>query len=537
MSPTDSSEQSFLRQQGMQVTLSLDGGRAIMAHDAAVASIRDRIAHGVLHPGDQVRQQALADELGVSVVPVREALNTLQAEGLLVYRPHRGYFVTQFDLTDLEEAYDIRGLLEDEAVARGVPELRGVDLAELEDTLRTIRQAGERTPFDIAAFTAAERRFQFLLFEAAGMPFLVNFIRVLWDVVAAYRALLLSDPERRASVVAQNESVLAAAAKRDAARVISHLRSQRADAIKYFHATFSDDRARRRGERRRAQSRATGDDRSGLDLGSAMLGPALDGVRPVSSTSVSAGEGAAFVNGRGLPRSDPHSGIPLRIQLDDGCTLVLEPAGQTMRWEVRPLVGERSHGRARFAAARLRPDVLLMDFADPDLGGVLTVVVNEARRSALTVFSELQSGSPGASLCQLIRPGELIDAEGDRIPIGETQELIGTRLIHDIAGGGTVEHAYVNTRVVVWQCLHGPAGEAGTAGDETVSLWRVDGGLYVLASVGRHGTDLVQLIDLDRSESMGRVFGHVKLRVLHERFQGRVIPLGRTTYADEYRPG
>jgi len=533
-SPTDNSEQSYLRQPGMQVTLSLNGGRAIMAHDAAVETIRDRIAHRVLRPGDQVRQQSLADELGVSVVPVREALNTLQAEGLLVYRPHRGYFVAEFDLADLEEAYEIRGLLEDAAVAHGVPELRSADLAELEETQRALRQVDERTPFDLAAFTAAERRFQFLLFEAAGMPFLGNFIRVLWDATAAYRALLLSDPERRASIIGQNESVLAAAAKRDAARVTAHLRSQRAEAIAYFHATFTDGRGRRRGERRRAQSHAAAD-HEGLDLGAAMLGPALDGAR--TTPSASPGEEGSFVNGRGLPRSDPHSGIPLRIQLDDGCTLVLEAAGQTMHWEVRPLAGERSFGRARFAAARLRPDVLLIDFADPDLGGVLTVVINDARRSALTVLSELHGPSAGGNPRQLIRPGELIDAEGDRIPIGETRELIGTRLIHDIAGGGTVEHSYVNTQVVVWQLLHGPAAEVGTAGQENVSLWRIDGGLYLLASVGGHGTELVQLIDLDRGESVGRVFGHVKLRVLHERFRGRVIALGRTTYTDEYRPG
>jgi hypothetical protein len=266
-----------------------------------------------------------------------------------------------------------------------------------------------------------------------------------------------------------------------------------------------------------------------------MLGPALDGAR--TAPSASAGEGGAFVAGRGLPRSDPHSGIPLRIQLDDGCTLLLEAAGQTLHWEVRPLAGERSFGRARFAAARLRPDVLLIDFADPDLGGVLTVVINDARRSALTVLSELHGPSAGGNTRQLIRPGELIDAEGDRIPIGETRELVGTRLIHDIAGGGTVEHSYVNTQVVVWQLLHGPAAEVGTAGQENVSLWRIDGGLYLLASVGSHGTELVQLIDLDRGESVGRVFGHVKLRVLHERFRGRVIALGRTTYSDEYRPG
>jgi DNA-binding GntR family transcriptional regulator len=518
------------------VTLSLDGGRAIMAQDAAVASIRDRIAHGVLRPGDQVRQQPLADELGLSVVPVREALNTLQAEGLLVYRPHRGYFVAQFDLDDLDEAYLVRGLLEDAAVARGVPELRAADLAELEATLAMMRRIDKRTPFDIAGFTAADRRFQFVMFEAAGMPRLVNFIRVLWDATAAYRALLISDAERRAAILAQNERALAAAAKRDVARVTGHLRSQREDALAHFGATFESEGAMRRTERRRPQSRAAIDE-AGQDLGATMIGPGLDGEPTAASHTEPEDDAAAFVRGSGLARSDPHSRRPFRIQLDDGSTVVLEPAGQTLRWEVKPLVGERSHGRARFAAARVRPDVLLIDLADPDIGGVLTVAINDAQRSALAVFSELRGSAAGASLRQVLRVGELVDAEGERIPIAETRELIGTRLIHDVAGGGTVEHAYLNTQVVVWQRLHAPTPELGTAGHETASVWRVASGLYLLASVGRHGTELVQLIDLERGESIGRVFGHVNFRVLHERFRGKVIQLGRTTYTDGYLPG
>ncbi|MBV9804247.1 MAG: GntR family transcriptional regulator, partial [Solirubrobacterales bacterium] len=65
--------------------------RPVVAEDKAIADIRDRIARGRLRPGDQLRQQLLADELGLSVVPVREALKTLHAEGLLAYVPHRGY--------------------------------------------------------------------------------------------------------------------------------------------------------------------------------------------------------------------------------------------------------------------------------------------------------------------------------------------------------------------------------------------------------------------------------------------------------------
>jgi DNA-binding GntR family transcriptional regulator len=76
--------------------------------EAVLAELRRMIARGEIRPGAQIVQDALADELGVSRVPLREALKMLEGEGLVTYRPHHGYFVTELSLADLLEVYRIR---------------------------------------------------------------------------------------------------------------------------------------------------------------------------------------------------------------------------------------------------------------------------------------------------------------------------------------------------------------------------------------------------------------------------------------------
>src|SRR5690606_32639587 len=71
------------------------------AQQAVLAELRRFIASGSLRPGQQIRQDTLSAELGVSRVPLREALKILEGEGQVTYEAHRGYFVTELSLRDL----------------------------------------------------------------------------------------------------------------------------------------------------------------------------------------------------------------------------------------------------------------------------------------------------------------------------------------------------------------------------------------------------------------------------------------------------
>ncbi len=86
----------------------------------AASALRAAILEGELRPGQRVNQEDWAARAGVSAIPVREALNALAGEGLVTYRPRRGYVVTELALADLEEVYALRRLLETEALRRGV---------------------------------------------------------------------------------------------------------------------------------------------------------------------------------------------------------------------------------------------------------------------------------------------------------------------------------------------------------------------------------------------------------------------------------
>jgi DNA-binding GntR family transcriptional regulator len=183
-----------------------------------------------------VRQDALAERLGVSRVPLREALKILEGEGAVTYVPHRGYFVAELSLADLEEVYRIRELLEDEAVRAAVPLLAEPDLDLLAALVDECERAG--ADGDVAAMTDANRRLHFTLYEASGRPRLVRLVRILWDATDVYRALYYAEPANRRRVEAEHRAVLAALRRRDAERVVRLLAEHRGHAVAHIRTVL-----------------------------------------------------------------------------------------------------------------------------------------------------------------------------------------------------------------------------------------------------------------------------------------------------------
>jgi DNA-binding GntR family transcriptional regulator len=130
------------------------------------------IARGHFKPGERIVESRVARELGVSQATVREVLRELEATGLVVYSTNRGCVVRKLERSDVVEMYEMRALLEGEAVRRAVGRLTPEQLAELDklvDEMIELAEAGETT-----AMIDLDVRFHEIICEAADHRLLLR---------------------------------------------------------------------------------------------------------------------------------------------------------------------------------------------------------------------------------------------------------------------------------------------------------------------------------------------------------------------------
>ena len=144
----------------------------------------------------------------MSLIPVREALRALAGEGLVTYRPRRGYAVTELDLAELEEVYRLRRLLETDALLLGVERATPADLRALEAAADDCSEAAAAG--DVAGQLAANRRFHDRLHALARSRPEARLLDVLWDSTEAYRALYYVLPGAAAEADSAHRAIIAA---------------------------------------------------------------------------------------------------------------------------------------------------------------------------------------------------------------------------------------------------------------------------------------------------------------------------------------
>lgn len=208
------------------------------AEQFVLAEVRDAITSGRLKPGYPIRQDALAAQLGVSRVPLREALKTLVGEGLVGYQAHRGYFVETLSLADLREAYRIRELLETEAVQRASARLVAADLSRLDEIQAEVERAAAAA--DVLAMAAANRRFHMELYELSGMPRLVRMIRSVWDATDAYRSVYYAEAANRTRAIAEHRRTLRLLRRHDVVAAVRVLDTHRSHAVRALEKTLPE---------------------------------------------------------------------------------------------------------------------------------------------------------------------------------------------------------------------------------------------------------------------------------------------------------
>lgn len=184
--------------------------------DQVYVALREALLAGAFTPGDQLREGEIAAQLGVSKTPVREALSRLRAKGLLKASATRGILVTQIDDNTLKWLYEVRSLLEPEAVRRAIPFVDDRLIAQARLLLTDAEGYGER--HDFTALSRSNRDFHELLYgrcDNLQLQHILNDMRDQLQFIAAsgWRQLSTSwEIEHR-----EHTAILDAVAKREAA--------------------------------------------------------------------------------------------------------------------------------------------------------------------------------------------------------------------------------------------------------------------------------------------------------------------------------
>ena len=181
--------------------------------------LRSRILSGQLKEGEQIRQEAIARELGVSRIPVREALRQLEAEGLITLVSHKGAEVTRLEPDEIAEYFDLRVVLETWLIKEAVKKISKADLQKAEKLINAMRDDAE-----IEEWGTLNCQFHECLLKAANRPATLKILSRVHDNIDRYVRLQITlTKDGRDQAEKEHRAILKAAEEQDAATAASLL--------------------------------------------------------------------------------------------------------------------------------------------------------------------------------------------------------------------------------------------------------------------------------------------------------------------------
>ncbi|CUH95467.1 hypothetical protein P22_1538 [Propionispora sp. 2/2-37] len=176
-------------------------------------TLRNAIVNGILKPGERLMEIQLAEELGVSRTPVREAIRKLELEGFVVMIPRRGTYVADLSIKDINEVYEVRTSLD--VLAAGLAAER-ITEDELEQMERLLVQIGEYIDNnDMDKIVEADSLFHDILYRASRNDRLVGIINNLREQLTRFRSMSMSYPGRLKNTLEEHSRLVEAIAQRD----------------------------------------------------------------------------------------------------------------------------------------------------------------------------------------------------------------------------------------------------------------------------------------------------------------------------------
>src|SRR5690554_5430838 len=194
------------------IPVKLDGYKPL--REIVFETLRDAIINQVLRPGERLMEIQLAEEMGVSRTPVREAIRKLELEGFVVMLPRRGAYVAGISMKDILEVFEVRAALEALAAGLAAERITEEELEEMERQL--VKEAEETEANNLRSIVEIDTTFHDLLYKAARNERLIHFVNLLQEQLHRFRSASLARPGRSKTALDEHRKIIEALADRNA---------------------------------------------------------------------------------------------------------------------------------------------------------------------------------------------------------------------------------------------------------------------------------------------------------------------------------
>jgi DNA-binding GntR family transcriptional regulator len=205
------------------------------AADRVAAALRELIVTGQLSPGTHIRQEQMADDLGVSRAPLREALKQLSSEGLVSHLHNSGYAVERLSREQFDQIYLMRRVLEAEVIHR-LPPFSKAMMARLIKVHEAVAAASAE--LDLPRMQLYNHEFHFTMFRHSGLELVVSELERLWRLAMPYHMVYLYDSASRERLLGEHASMVEALRDNDNERVVAIMNDHRLGGEQHLNLRF-----------------------------------------------------------------------------------------------------------------------------------------------------------------------------------------------------------------------------------------------------------------------------------------------------------
>jgi DNA-binding GntR family transcriptional regulator len=205
------------------------------------------IMEGKLKMGDRLNTKELADQMGMSRMPVREALKSMEKKGLVQYVPYCGARIVRLTRKDVEEIYLARQALEPVAAREACGKISAEQLEKLEEIQKDYKKLLLQPEMDAMEVYQLNRAYHFAIYKASGLERICDMIESLWDTLSFFKMIygqkILDSKEAKIKMIGEHESYLMALEQGEGellARLLEENLGKRAQNIPYYSDAYFD---------------------------------------------------------------------------------------------------------------------------------------------------------------------------------------------------------------------------------------------------------------------------------------------------------